>query len=69
MDINKSSIIMSNVNNNDYPDFVDAYIEYAENNDGIELSDKELEKLNENTLLLNEQAFEHFINASDNQGD
>tara|TARA_R110000803_G_scaffold195240_1_gene258435 strand:- start:2464 stop:2667 length:204 start_codon:yes stop_codon:yes gene_type:complete len=63
MDINKSSIIMSNVNNNDYPDFVDAYIEYAENNDGIELSDKELEKLNENTLLLNEQAFEHFINA------
>ena len=54
---------MSNVNNNDYPDFVDAYIEYAENNDGIELSDKELEKLNENTLLLNEQAFEHFINA------
>lgn len=43
----------SNIDYSDYPDFVDAYISYAECECcGAELSDSELEKINNNNELV-----------------
>jgi hypothetical protein len=50
---------ISGIDYKDYPDFCDAYISYAENEQGIELTDEELTDLNENqrdyvyVLILN----------------
>ena len=47
MDYNKIEMIeVDGIDTTDYPDFVDAFISYAEYN-GIELTDKELDTLNE----------------------
>jgi hypothetical protein len=56
-----SSIEVDGVDERDAPDFVDSYISYAEWNDGIELTDDELEQLNnlsEFQALAQEKAFE-----------
>ena len=42
-------IEVDGIDTTDYPDFVDAYISKAYWNNGIELTDKELEELNNNT--------------------
>ena len=39
-------VIVTNIFFDDYPDFCDAYIEYAEK-DGVPMTDEELEELNE----------------------
>ena len=41
------NIEIDNINMNDYPDFVDAYIIYAEDDNGTPLTDTELDQLNE----------------------
>jgi len=47
---------------NDYPDFADAYVSYAEHNDGKEYTDKELDKLNEdNPGIAQSHAFEELL--------
>jgi len=46
-EIDYSTIQIDGVDSNDYPDFVDAYISYAEYTDGTPLSDDELDKLND----------------------
>jgi hypothetical protein len=56
-----TDIEMGNVDSRDYPDFCDAYVEYAEFN-GRVLTEDELEYVNENRReLVNEMAHEHFI--------
>jgi hypothetical protein len=59
--IDYSSIEIDGVDERDAPDFVDTYVSYAEWNDGIELTDEELEQLNnlsEFQELAQEKAFE-----------
>ena len=59
--IDDSSIEIDGIDMRDAPDFVDAYISYAEWEDGTELTDDELEMLNdasEYQTLAQEKAFE-----------
>jgi hypothetical protein len=59
--IDDSSIEIDGIDMRDAPDFVDAYISYAEWEDGTELTDDELEMLNdasEYQALAQEKAFE-----------
>jgi hypothetical protein len=61
--IDYSSIEIDGVDSLDYPDFVDTYISYADWNDGIELTDEELEHLNnleEFQILAQEKARENY---------
>jgi len=59
--VNLSSIEIDGVDRNDYPDFVDAYITYAEYEDGTPLSDKELEELGDkHPEIAQEMAVERF---------
>ena len=49
MELDKiSNIELGGIDHNDYPDFVDAFIESAEI-DGVELTDAELDELNCNS--------------------
>lgn len=57
-EVSRKSCEICNVRLFDYPDFCDAYIEYAEFVDGVALSDSELELLNENCVLVLELAHE-----------
>lgn len=59
--INYSSIELSDVYPNDYPDFADAYIEYAEYEDGTPLDDAELDKLNDNRELVYDMVMQHYF--------
>jgi hypothetical protein len=45
--VNYNSIEIDGVNSNDYPDYADVYISYAEWKDGTPLTNDELDKLNE----------------------
>ena len=48
IDVNKlEKIEVDGIDIGDYPDFVDAFISYAEI-DGVELTDEQLDELNEN---------------------
>lgn len=58
-EVSRKSCEVCNVSGADYPDFCDAYIEYAEFVDGGELNDEQLEILNEeNSMLVHELAHE-----------
>lgn len=46
MNIDKSSVELDGVYYDDYPDFADAFVSYAEKLDGTPLTDEELEELN-----------------------
>ena len=45
------NIEIDNINMNDYPDFVDAYIIYAEDDNGTPLTDTELDQLNDSGFV------------------
>jgi len=48
IDVNKlEHIEVDGIDTRDYPDFVDAFISYAEM-DGVELTDEQLDELNDN---------------------
>ena len=49
-----TSVELDDVHTDDYPDFVDAYISYAEYN-GIEMTEKELDSINEDSDYVYEQ--------------
>ena len=52
MELDKiSNIELGNIDTSDYPDMVDAYIEYAEI-DGVELTDAEIDELNCNSEFV-----------------
>jgi hypothetical protein len=50
--VNLKTIEVSDIDTKDAPDFVDAYISYAEWDDGIELNDHELDLLNEDDYFV-----------------
>ena len=59
--VNVASIEISGVDFDDYPDFCDTYVEYAEFENGIPLSELELEILEEDyPELVHELAHECF---------
>ena len=51
------SVVMADVQMYDFPDFVDAYVEYAEIN-GVELTDAQYDEVNENYEFLQESAYQ-----------
>ena len=51
------NVVMADVQMFDFPDFVDAYVEYAEIN-GIELTDAQYDEVNENYEFLQQSAYE-----------
>lgn len=50
------NIQVEDLHTDDAPDFCDAYIFYAEYEDGTPLTDAELDKLNEDTDFVHEHA-------------
>jgi hypothetical protein len=51
------NVVMADVQMFDFPDFVDAYVEYAEVN-GVELTDAQYDEVNENYEFLQQSAYE-----------
>lgn len=51
------NVVMADVQMYDFPDFVDAYVEYAEVN-GVELTDTQYDEVNENYEFLQQSAYE-----------
>jgi len=47
---NYQNLKFEDIDQDDYPDFVDAFISYAEYKDGIPLTEKELDDLNDSDL-------------------
>jgi hypothetical protein len=62
--VNFGSIEIDNIDQNDYPDFVDAYISYAEFEDGTELSDDELDALDPDGDLVHELIFDRGLDEN-----
>ena len=59
--VNLSSIEIDGVDENDYPDFSDTYIVYAEYEDGTPLTDAELDEFNDKHAdIAQEMALERF---------
>ena len=54
-----TNISFNNINHNDAPDYVDAYIDYCEHEDGTPFSDDELDELHENGGQVYELLMEH----------
>ena len=51
------NLVMADVQMFDFPDFVDAYVEYAEIN-GVELTDAQYDEVNENYEFLQQSAYQ-----------
>ena len=51
------NVVMADVQMFDFPDFVDAYLEYAEIN-GVELTDAQYDEVNENYEFLQQSAYQ-----------
>jgi hypothetical protein len=51
------NVVMADVQMYDFPDFVDAYVEYAEIN-GVELTDAQYDEVNENYEFLQQSAYQ-----------
>ena len=51
------NVVMADVQMFDFPDFVNAYVEYAEIN-GVELTDAQYDEVNENYEFLQQSAYE-----------
>lgn len=58
-DICKKSVELDGIDMNDYPDFCDAFVTYAESVDGVPLTEKELEELNQDSELVQELVYAH----------
>jgi hypothetical protein len=54
------NVAVEDVKTWDYPDFCDAYISYAEHEDGTPYNDDELDKLNEDKDFVWESAHKKF---------
>jgi hypothetical protein len=66
-----TNIELGGVDMNDYPDFCDAYVEYAEKLDGTPLTDVELEafsELDETMSYVNENAYRVYSKKLDRYG-
>jgi len=56
--VNFDTFEVEDVDRKDYPDFCDAFIGYAEFNNGTPLSDNELDELNEESEIVYEAAYD-----------
>ena len=56
-----SSIELDGIDTNDYPDFVDAFICNAAYKDGTELSDDELDELNNDGAFVYDCVIDHLF--------
>lgn len=57
MDLTKlENVEVEGIDTNDYPDFCDAYISYAEI-DGVELTEDQLEEVNEDSEFIHEKVY------------
>lgn len=58
---NITNLIFEGIDYNDYPDFCDIFVTYAER-DGVPMSEEEIEELNsyENTDFIHEKLFDWF---------
>jgi len=55
-------VVIDGICMDDYPDFVDAYISYAEDSNGNSLSDDQLERLtNDNSEFVQQMAHEEIM--------
>jgi hypothetical protein len=60
MDYNKiDNVEIDGIDTSDYPDFVDAFISYADYN-GVKMSNGQLDKLNEDSSFVNECIINQF---------
>lgn len=60
--VNESTFEIEGVDMKDYPDFCDAFIGYAEFNDGTVLDDRQMDELNEQCEdVVHEMAFESML--------
>jgi len=58
LDVRKlENVVMADAQMFDFPDFVDAYVQYAEIN-GVELTDAQYDEVNENYEFLQQSAYE-----------
>ena len=64
-EVNWNSIEIGGVDPNDYPDFADAFIEYAEYEDGTPLTDEELYQLDSDGSIAQERAFDTLTEQED----
>ena len=60
--INWKSLEFEDIDPKDYPEFVDAYVSYAEYEDGSALTDDELEKLDTEYSKEVRNALENYLN-------
>lgn len=54
VEVDLSTIELDGVDIKDYPDFADAFISYAEDYEGNELTESELEELNKDSSFVHE---------------
>lgn len=52
---------LDGIDHRDYPDFVDAFVSWATWEDGTELTDDELDKINEDGALVHQLVWEHLF--------
>ena len=57
--MNLINIEVEDIDMKDYPDFCDAYIAYAEDSDGIPLTEQELDVVNEDSSYVYEQVWNY----------
>lgn len=58
-EVNLNSISVDGIDTKDYPDFCDAYVEYAEFMDGLPLNDTQLDRLRDDyPEIVHEAVFE-----------
>lgn len=55
-----TNIEVDGINHNDYPDYVDSYISYAEY-DGVEMTDEQLDEINEDSEFVYDCVMEHLF--------
>lgn len=61
MDYSKiSNITFDDIDTKDYPDFCDAFIASADY-DGQEMTDEQLEEINEDSSFVHEKLFDHLF--------
>jgi len=54
------NIEVDGIDTNDYPDFTDAFISYADYN-GVEMTDEQLEALNEDYSFVHDCVYTHLF--------
>ena len=54
------NIEIDGIDTNDYPDFTDAFISYADYN-GVEMTDEQLEALNEDYSFVHDCVYTHLF--------